>query len=133
VLDAIVLGLGVNVREDPAASDPALRGGATSIALLSGASPDPGDVGAAILARLLVRHAELVAGAAGTLLAAWRARSVPWWGQLVEVVSVGQPERGRALDVDAGGALLLTRPDGSVARVLAGEARELRLGGGGTP
>jgi hypothetical protein len=89
--------------------------------------PDPLAVAAAVLARLAERHPQLESGSSRALLDAWRARSVPWWGHTVEVVSGEQALRGTALDVDGGGALLLRLADGRTERVLAGEARELRL------
>lgn len=126
VLDSVVVGIGVNLRADPAHSDPGLRELATSVATLAGQAPDPCEAAAAILARLFARHAELQAGAGPALLAAWRARSVPWWGQPVEVAVGDRTERGTATDVDGSGALVLTRTDGSLVRLLAGDARMLR-------
>lgn len=123
----IVLGVGVNVGVNPATVDPGLVGRATSILELTGAAPDRLDVAAAVLIRLHDRHAELEAGAAAALLDAWRARSAPWWGRAVEVVSGEQALRGVALGVDDGGALLLRLADGRTETILAGEARELRV------
>jgi len=123
----VVLGIGVNVSVDPAGLVAALEDRATSIAAVTGAFPDRLVVAAAVLAHLRERHPALESESAGALLDAWRARSVPWWGRAVEVVSGGQALRGTALDVDGDGALMLRLADGRTERVLAGEARELRL------
>lgn len=127
--DWIALGVGVNVAVDPGPVAPGLESGATSIAMVSGARPELLDVAAAVLVRLHDRYADLEAGSTRALLDAWRARSVPWWGRAIEVVAGGQLVRGIALDVDAAGGLMLRLPDGGRETILAGEARELRLGG----
>lgn len=125
--DFVVLGIGVNVCVDPAA----LEGRATSIAGEAGVPADRLVVAAAVLARLFDRLDELESGAQRTLLDAWRARSVAWWGRDVEVVCGAQRVRGTALDIDEGGGLVIRLPDGRRETILAGEARELRLGDGG--
>jgi BirA family biotin operon repressor/biotin-[acetyl-CoA-carboxylase] ligase len=126
-LEFIVLGFGVNVAHDPALVDPGLRGLATSVENVTGASPHPLEVVAAVLIRLYDRYAELCAGERQALLHAWRARSEPWWGRPVQVLSGDQLVRGLAEDVDERGALVLKLDDGSRVAVLAGEASELRL------
>ena len=57
----------------------------------------------------------------------WQALSSPWWGRRIEVRSGDATIEGVARGVDGSGALLLQRDDGEVVRVLAGEARRLRL------
>jgi BirA family biotin operon repressor/biotin-[acetyl-CoA-carboxylase] ligase len=121
--DAVVLGIGVNVRVNP------LGDLATSVLELTGEGLDPLEVAAAVLIRLRDRHLELRAGGSSLALHAWRARSIEWWGRPVEVTSGEQALRGIAVGVDEGGALILELPDGRRQTVVAGEARELRLGG----
>jgi BirA family transcriptional regulator, biotin operon repressor / biotin---[acetyl-CoA-carboxylase] ligase len=121
--EAVVLGIGVNVRVNP------LGDQSTSLLEQGGEGLEPLDVAAAVLVHVYDRHAELQSGAAARLLEAWRARSVAWWGRAVEVVSGEQALRGVAVDVDASGALVLELPDGRRQLVVAGEARELRLDG----
>jgi BirA family biotin operon repressor/biotin-[acetyl-CoA-carboxylase] ligase len=123
VPEAIVLGIGVNVRVNP------LGDLATSMLERTGEGRDPLEVAAAVLIHVRDRHRELEVGAWAPALDAWRARSVDWWGRPVEVTSGGQALRGLAVGVDGGGALILELPDGRREIVLAGEARELRLGG----
>ncbi len=124
--ELVVLGVGVNVCVDPQGLLAALPARTTSIAALTGAIPDRLVVAAAVLTRLFERHAELEKGGLG-LIQAWRARAVPWWGRLVEVVSGDEAVRGVAEGVDAAGGLVLRLADGGRRTLLAGEARELRL------
>jgi BirA family biotin operon repressor/biotin-[acetyl-CoA-carboxylase] ligase len=81
---------------------------------------------AAVLRRLVVWYDALEKREA-SVVAAWRARSVGWWGQPVEVSAGERMLRGVARGVDERGALLLELEDGATVSVLAGEARALRL------
>ena len=103
-LEWVVLGIGVNLdgRARPAA------------------------VAAAVLLRLTVWYDALEKREA-SVVAAWRERSVSWWGQPVEVSAGERRLRGLAHGVDERGALLLELEDGAIVSVLAGEARALRL------
>ena len=126
-LEAVVLGIGVNVNLDPRDLPPELRESATSLAAETGRPGDPVAVAGAVLARLTLCYHALVREGAGPVLAEWRSRSVPWWGRAVEVRSAGQVVRGVARGLDERGALLLEGEDGAVAALLSGEVRELRL------
>ena len=66
-------------------------------------------------------------GAVEQKLAAWRARSVPWWGRAVEARCGDVVLRGVVRGLDGRGALILDLADGSQRAVLSGEVRELRL------
>lgn len=126
VQEWIVLGVGVNVAAEPGPQLSELRDAAVSLRALKGDTPDLEGVASAVLERLRCRHGELLAGGGRELLAAWRARALPWWGQAVEVESGSQHLRGIAVDVDPSGALVLRREDGGLVLVSEGEARELR-------
>ena len=121
--EGVELGIGVNVRVNP------LGDLATSVLEAGGEERDLLDVAASVLIQVHDRHSELHGGAAAALLDAWRARSVAWWGRAVEVVWDDQALRGVAAGVDQNGALIVELPDGRRQTVVAGEARELRLGG----
>jgi BirA family biotin operon repressor/biotin-[acetyl-CoA-carboxylase] ligase len=82
---------------------------------------------ASILARLTVWYHALKEAGTSSLIGAWRARSVPWWGQIVEARSGGQVIRGVARDVDERGALVLDGEDGARLAVLSGDVEELRV------
>lgn len=130
---SIVLGIGVNVNADPEAEAPELGGGAVSLHAATGRWVEPVAVGAAVLARLVSRLASLESAGPGPALMAWRGRSIAWWGSEVEVVSGESLVRGRAVDVDERGALLLRLPDGATVAVVSGEARLVRLAADPTP
>jgi BirA family biotin operon repressor/biotin-[acetyl-CoA-carboxylase] ligase len=126
-VDAVVLGIGVNVVADMAALPPDVRALATSVAAETGRSVDTIDVAASVLARLTLWYDALGRDGSAPIVAAWRARSVPWWGRAVEIRSGTEVLRGVARDVDERGALLLDLGEGRVTPVLSGEVRELRL------
>jgi BirA family biotin operon repressor/biotin-[acetyl-CoA-carboxylase] ligase len=123
-LESAVIGVGVNVASVPETLDPVARGSAASLADFVGA-PDPDAVAAAVLSRIRVWYHRLAAGAEGEMMAAWRARAVPW-GRDVEARSGDEVVRGRAIDVHDSGALVLLLPDGATVLLHAGEVRELR-------
>jgi BirA family biotin operon repressor/biotin-[acetyl-CoA-carboxylase] ligase len=121
-IDWVVLGVGVNldadalpaeVRKDAAALAPGARASRTALA-------------AAVLRHLTVWY-DAIEKRQASVVAAWRERSVPWWGQPVEVGAGDRILKGLVRGVDERGALLLELEDGAVATVLAGDARALRL------
>jgi BirA family biotin operon repressor/biotin-[acetyl-CoA-carboxylase] ligase len=124
-LESAVIGVGVNVSAVPEGLDPAVRTQATCLAELV-AAPDVAVVAAAVLARTAVWYHRLAAGEGGAVIAAWRSRALPWWGRDVEARSGDDVLRGRAVDVDESGALVLLLADGTRTLVHAGEVRELR-------
>jgi BirA family transcriptional regulator, biotin operon repressor / biotin---[acetyl-CoA-carboxylase] ligase len=121
-LDWVVLGIGVNLDEEALPDDVKREAAAVE-------SATPSALAAAVLVRLTVWYDALREHRA-SVVAAWRERSVPWWGQPVEVAAGDRMLRGLARDVDERGALLLDLEDGGVATVLAGDARALRRIGG---
>jgi BirA family biotin operon repressor/biotin-[acetyl-CoA-carboxylase] ligase len=125
-LEAVVLGVGVNVRLDPATLPAELVSKATSLLAETGRAPDVVEVLASVLARLPAWYHALAHRGGAAVVAAWRARSLPWWGRAVEARSGNEVMRGIALDVDARGALLLGREDGSRVALFSGEVQELR-------
>jgi len=130
-LDWVVLGLGVNLVTPPEALPEGLRATAASVLALTGGRLEPAEAAGAVLARLTVWYDALRADPP-SVLRAWRARAVPWWGRRVELRSGGLVVRGVAEDVDAAGALLLTLEDGSRRTVLSGEVTAVRLEAKGT-
>jgi BirA family transcriptional regulator, biotin operon repressor / biotin---[acetyl-CoA-carboxylase] ligase len=127
-IESAVIGVGVNVASVPATLDAAARAGAACLADFA-AAPDVVEVAAAVLGRIRVWYHRLAAGGGGEMMAAWRARSVPWWGRHVEARSGDEVLRGRAIDVDESGALIVLLDDGTTALLHAGEVRELRPDG----
>jgi BirA family transcriptional regulator, biotin operon repressor / biotin---[acetyl-CoA-carboxylase] ligase len=123
-LDWVVLGIGVNL--DARALPDEVGGGAAGVSPGGAAGVGRPALAAAVLARLTVWYDALEKRQA-SVVAAWRERSVPWWGQPVEVGAGERVLRGLARDVDERGALLLEVENGAIVPVLAGEARALRL------
>lgn len=124
-LESAVIGVGVNVAAVPEGLDAEARARAACLADFVRA-PDAVEVAAAVLARIGVWYHRLAAGGGGAMMAAWRARALPWWGRRVEARSGDEVLRGRAIDVDESGALILLRDDGTTSLLHAGEVRELR-------
>ncbi len=123
-LDWVVLGIGVNL--DAAVLPEAVAGEAAALSVAGPRDEVRIALAAAVLVRLTVWYDALEKREA-SVVAAWRERSVPWWGQPVEVGAGERILRGLARDVDDRGALLLELEDGAIVTVLAGEARALRL------
>jgi len=128
-IESVVLGIGVNLTLDPVDAPATLRDTATSVRAETGRIVSPEEAAAETLARVAVWYHALAREGAAPVLAAWRARSVPWWGRPVEVRAGQSVIRGVARGVDERGALLLDLESGSRAALLSGEARELRLAG----
>jgi BirA family biotin operon repressor/biotin-[acetyl-CoA-carboxylase] ligase len=124
-IDAVVVGIGVNVSLDPSTLPDDVRGTATSLLAESGRVHDVVDVAGAVLGRWVVWYDALRSGSS-RVRAAWRERSVDWWGRAVEVTSSGQRVTGLARDIDETGALVLEAEDGRTVKILSGDARELR-------
>ena len=124
-VDSVVLGVGVNVNLRASDVPAEIAGVTASLFEETGRTHDVRTVAAAVLDRWVLWYDALQADAE-TVRRTWRARSVDWWGQAVEVVSGGQRVTGLARDIDESGALLLEAPDGAILKVLSGEARALR-------
>ncbi len=116
-----IAGVGLNLCGDAPVET------ATTIAAETGRVPTVAEAAAAVLPRLALWYDALVRGSAADVRAAWRARSLPWWGREIEVVSGDTVVRGRALGIDDTGALQIETAEGTVTLVHAGEARALRL------
>ncbi|MDL2345449.1 biotin--[acetyl-CoA-carboxylase] ligase, partial [Deinococcus sp. MIMF12] len=104
-----VLGLGVNVAAAPPGA-----------AHLHGFRP--GLTRADLLSRLLAELERWLAAPPGEVLAAWR-RSNLTLGREVRVVTARGEVSGTALDLDAGGSLLVRLPDGPTVPVHAGDVQ----------
>lgn len=111
-----VCGIGLNVNLDVEAY-PAIAGIATSIARELG-RPVSRELTLAALLNAFERRYDCTD--AESLRLAWRAR-LETLGRVVDVTSAGHTEHGIAEDVDADGALLLRRADGTIVTLPAGE------------
>jgi BirA family biotin operon repressor/biotin-[acetyl-CoA-carboxylase] ligase len=124
-VDSVVVGIGVNVNLRTGDAPPEIASRTASLVEETGRAHDVAAVAAAVLGRWVLWYDALQADA-GVVREAWRARSIDWWGRAVEVVSGGARVTGIARGIDDSGALMIDAPDGTVSRVLSGEARALR-------
>ncbi|MCI0671989.1 MAG: biotin--[acetyl-CoA-carboxylase] ligase [Myxococcaceae bacterium] len=121
----VVLGIGVNLNTRAADLPQELAETATSLAEARGQDVPRALFTAALLTRLeswLDRHAEQ---GFGPVREAWKRLSSTL-GQDVLVRTDRAELRGRAVDIDVSGALLVRREDGTLERVLAGDVEQLR-------
>ncbi|MGE5127128.1 MAG: biotin--[acetyl-CoA-carboxylase] ligase [Betaproteobacteria bacterium] len=123
-VDWVVLGVGVNVSVPPRAFPAELREAVASLADV-GPAPEVAALAAAVLDRLRVWY-HAAASSRAAVVAAWRQRAVAWWGEPVEIRTGGETLRGRLLDVDDEGALLVATGAGRARRVLSAEVVRLR-------
>jgi BirA family biotin operon repressor/biotin-[acetyl-CoA-carboxylase] ligase len=121
----VVLGIGVNVALDLSGLPEPLRGGVSSLRGEGAAEASPDAVAAAVLARLGVWY-DALTEEPQRVIAAWRARAVPWWGALVDVRAGGAALRGRLIAVDDQGALVIELSGGERRRLVSGEVQMLR-------
>jgi len=121
-LQFIVVGFGVNLLR--AAYPPELALRVTSIEAETSRMPDRALILAEILAALGERCADLRAGRFDAILSAWRQLAVSMPNAHVEWDSPAGVVRGRAVDIDRHGALLV-RVGEKVERVTGGEVRWL--------
>ena len=125
-VDWVVVGVGVNVAVEASTLGGEVGRIATSLHLEAGRPLSVEDAAAGVLARLRVWY-DALARRPASVVDAWRARSVPWWGGLVQVRTHEGMTRGRLRDVDQTGALLLDADgEGGRRRILSGEV--VRLG-----
>jgi BirA family transcriptional regulator, biotin operon repressor / biotin---[acetyl-CoA-carboxylase] ligase len=123
----VVLGVGLNVSLDPAEAPPEIRASLTSLAAEGAEDASVPAVAAAVLARLAVCYDALVSRP-GDVVAAWRSRAGSFRDGLVEALTREGRLRGRVLDVDDEGALLIQIEGGGRRRLLSGEVVRVRPG-----
>lgn len=116
-LQGVVLGIGLNVRQDALPPERAAAFHATTLEAELGSPPDRGALLADLLARLDDWRMRLESP---ELLDAWRGHSVTL-GRRVDVTSGEERLSGVAAEIDAAGALLLRLDSGEVRRLLAGD------------
>jgi BirA family biotin operon repressor/biotin-[acetyl-CoA-carboxylase] ligase len=124
----LALGIGVNATTDRTSLPAELREATAILREVAEAVPTPADLAAAVLTHLRVCYDALSVDPR-SVVEAWRARAVEWWGERVEIRTANETFRARARGVDGEGALLVELEDGRERRVLSGELRRLRLAG----
>jgi len=119
-VDFVVLGIGINVNMILATVPEGLRSIATSLREELGH-----DISRVALLKALLREVEgeyrtLLAGNGKHILRQWEEFS-QMVGKVVEMSSFNEVIRGRVKGIDSDGALLLSAPDGSERKVIAGD------------
>ncbi len=111
----VVIGVGINVASAP----PSTRYGATHLSAL-GSTASTDEVFAAYIGALARRYGEWRTGGFAATRVAWLRRAA-WLDRDIEV-SLGETAlRGRFVDLDEQGALLLQTAGGGVRRITAGD------------
>jgi BirA family biotin operon repressor/biotin-[acetyl-CoA-carboxylase] ligase len=124
--DAVVVGVGINVRQQQDDFPSELRAQATSLAM-EGCRASRERVAAAFLNELEPLWNELQEDGPSRVVAAWKNDS-DLWGRSVTVRTPAGPVVGIARDLDARGALVLERDDGATITVLAGDLEDPAIG-----
>jgi BirA family biotin operon repressor/biotin-[acetyl-CoA-carboxylase] ligase len=117
--DAVVVGIGVNVRQRAADFPPELREAATSLAE-AGVDAGLEQVAATVCDALEARLAQLRAGDRAGVLADWSARAA-FWGEAVSVRGPAGDVTGVAQRIDDTGALVLRLENGAEWTAVAGD------------
>ena len=117
--EAVVIGVGMNVRQAREEFSPALRDVATSLAL-EGSDASLEDAAAECLNALEPLWDEMQEGDRAAVLAAWSALA-PHWGAWLRVRTPAGEVEGIAQRLDVDGGLVLRTVDGRDATVLAGD------------
>ena len=117
--DAVVVGIGINVRHSAEEFPPELRSSATSLAI-AGSDAAPEGVAATVLNAFEPLWDALQEGDRAAVLAAWSEHAA-FWGEPVTVRTPSGPVTGVAQRLDEDGALVLRLESGAEATVLAGD------------
>lgn len=115
----IVIGTGINVNIEAAEFAPEIRETATSLSLLAGHPLDRRQLLADILQEMETLSLDVQAQGFAPVLDEWRRLSLTL-GQEVRVIGVNETFTGRAVDIDADGALLVDTEAGR-RRVIAAD------------
>ena len=126
--DAVVIGIGLNVRQEAADFPEPLRAHATSLRL-EGSDATIEDAAAEVLVRLEPLWNELQEGDRAAVLAAW-SRACAHWGQWLTVRTPRGPVSGVALRLDPDGSLVLRGEAGDEVSILAGDVQAPAAGRG---
>jgi len=105
-VESAVVGIGIDVAQDEDDFPPELRGRATSIRILTGATPDRDALLAAILTQFEEDYRRYVTGGFPAMRERWRTLSTTLGGS-IEVESGGERRSGKVVDISDGGALVI--------------------------
>ena len=118
-INHIVIGMGINVNFGVSEIPPDLKNIATSVSIETGAPVSRIDLFIKVLEQLESLYIQVEATGFAAVLDAWRQESITL-GRMVNVIGLDKSFVGKAIDIDAEGALLVETAQG-VERVLAGD------------
>jgi BirA family biotin operon repressor/biotin-[acetyl-CoA-carboxylase] ligase len=119
-INFVVVGIGINVNMPRSSFPSSIKGTATSLREALGR-----EISRITLTQSILRHMELWykrlrQGRGEEITRRWKELSLIT-GQEIEVTSLGEVVRGRALDIDEDGALLVQTDNTTIKRVVAGD------------
>ncbi len=120
----VFIGIGINVAA--AAIDPAVAPRATALSA-HGIEADRPALVANITARVLGVIREARSGP--EIVEAWKAVSVPWWGEVLSIIDGGVERHVKLLDVNPEGQLVVRDEAGVVRSLVSGQIQRLRISG----
>ena len=117
----VFIGIGINVEADSA--DASALPGATTLAA-HGVPADRPSLVADITARVMAMIRGRASG--DEIVAAWKAVSVPWWGEEATLIENDAEKRVTLLDVSPLGQLVVRDTSGVLRSLVSGEVRRIR-------
>lgn len=116
---AVIIGVGINCRQQLSDFPSELQGFAGSLEMVTGSAVDPAQLAAAMIGSLAEMDRTLLSEKR-TIMNAYR-RDCVTLGQDIVLVRGDEKQYGKALDIDEDGGLVVTFTDGSVKTVTSGE------------
>jgi len=120
-INAMVIGLGINVNHAAGDFPPELQSAATSVRIEIGTPGDRLEILATLLEQFEERYRRLLADGPDTLLREWESFSSLPVGSEIVLRGPSTPTRGVFRGIDEEGALLLSGSDGATIRAPFGE------------
>ena len=119
-INFVVVGIGINVNMNRPSFPPSIKDTATSLREALGR-----EISRNALIQSILRHMEqwykrLQQGRGEEITRRWKELSLVK-GRAIEVTSLGEVVRGKALDIDEDGALLVQTDHNTIKRVVAGD------------
>lgn len=125
-INAIILGIGININQNTASFPKELRNEVTSLKLEVGSEISRLEILQALLVELENLCEVLKDGNFPYILGAWRKMDITL-GSQVKAVLIDREISGKAIDIDQDGALLLKDRKGDIYRLLSGDLTLLRV------
>lgn len=125
-INAIILGVGININQDTASFPRELRNEVTSLKLEVGREISRLEILQTLLVELENLYEDLKDGNFPNILETWRKMDITL-GSQVKAVLIDREILGEAIDIDQDGALLLKDKRGDIHRLLSGDLMLLRV------